>query len=382
MHKEGVSVPAEIKHFEKTNEEQEHNPVAVGAAQSGENRPDSKTQEQNSETLMDFVNELMSYFDSRPVEVIPKTGKISAEQVWEKVLEKFPDAEKIIVCDFPIEESGEGKNIVGGLQFGNIINIDHHHDLPEMKRHISSTNLAIEWVRENGIAPDNYPVVINHLDTDSFLSACIVRGFMAPEYIYGEAAIAADHTGEANEIADFFNPMDQIKKEGNEKFRYILFNWLIHLIGDPKVRISKQTRSLLAQVVKDRSESKEMVESGKFDKAGSVYWSVMDKGLDSSFFPALLPDATVIATFYPNKSEIGGYKTKLRLGNAAPDGFDLLQLEIGSFDPNFGGRWNAGSNSRGGGTRLQPEKYIELLGQKTEELLEKLNATKHTEAES
>ena len=30
------------------------------------------------------------------------------------------------------------------------------------------------------------------------------------------------------------------------------------------------------------------------------------------------------------------------------------QHKIKLFDPNYGGRWNAGSNGRGGGTSLEP----------------------------
>jgi len=49
---------------------------------------------------------------------------------------------------------------------------------------------------------------------------------------------------------------------------------------------------------------------------------------------------------------------KIRLGQAAPAGLMLDKRKIQVFDPNYGGRWNAGSNGRGGGTSLDPRTYV------------------------
>lgn len=37
-------------------------------------------------------------------------------------------------------------------------------------------------------------------------------------------------------------------------------------------------------------------------------------------------------------------------------------------DPHYGGRWNAGSNGRGGGTHIPPRIYADLLRSKVAEL--------------
>lgn len=52
------------------------------------------------------------------------------------------------------------------------------------------------YVKEEGIASPADCVVINHTDCDSVLSSAIIRGILPPEKRFGDAAIAADHTGE------------------------------------------------------------------------------------------------------------------------------------------------------------------------------------------
>jgi hypothetical protein len=42
-------------------------------------------------------------------------------------------------------------------------------------------------------------------------------------------------------------------------------------------------------------------------------------------------------------------------------GSSLHDLGIAEFDPSYGGRWNAGSNERRGGTTLSPDEYREDL---------------------
>ncbi len=47
---------------------------------------------------------------------------------------------------------------------------------------------------------------------------------------------------------------------------------------------------------------------------------------------------------------------------AAPPGFTLFSLNLNeNLDPKVGGRWNAGSNKRGGGTSMPLEDYIAEL---------------------
>ena len=48
------------------------------------------------------------------------------------------------------------------------------------------------------------------------------------------------------------------------------------------------------------------------------------------------------------------WETKIRLGLAAPDGSSLFALGVLTAEPTFGGRWNAGSTKRAGGSRVTP----------------------------
>jgi hypothetical protein len=87
----------------------------------------------------------------------------------------------------------------------------------------------------------------------------------------------------------------------------------------------------------------------------------LDEAIDGEFFPASLPDASVILMASRRPKQEEGWNIKLRLGNAAPDGFNLHTLKLEEFDPKYGGRWNAGSNKRGGGTRLATEQYARRI---------------------
>lgn len=316
-----------------------------------------------------YIDGLVGFFDDHPVDVLPKTPKITAEELRDI----YPDVNNIVACDFYVEGAEDGTPIEGGIQMGNITNIDHHANLDSMKRHVSSTNLALEYVKTYGAVPEEDAVCINHIDADSFLSACIVRGFLSPQDVYGEAAIAGDHTGQSHDIADFLGPLGQIDKEGNEKFRYVLKNWLIHLLNDPELKVSKQITSLLEKEEKNRREASELVESGVFQRTDSgIHWAEIEKRIESSYFAAELPEAVLIVLFTPGKKDSGKTIAKIRLGNAAPQGFDIKKIKPEEFDPSYGGRWNAGSNSRGGGAEIRPDDYISQLDVRVKTVLSKL----------
>jgi hypothetical protein len=70
---------------------------------------------------------------------------------------------------------------------------------------------------------------------------------------------------------------------------------------------------------------------------------------------------------HPDRLEI-----KLRLGHAAPSGFSLHALGVRDFDAAYGGRWNAGSSRRGGGTKLPLDAFVARLETRVSEYLELL----------
>lgn len=282
----------------------------------------------------------------------------------EELKEKYPG--HIVALDFyleGIEEQGNLKDNV--LQIGDILNVDHHAPMQEFERKISSTNLAIEWVKKNGSLGKDWQVVINHMDCDSVLSALIMRGILPPDEKLDEAAIAADHTGAENEIADLLQAL-----EDKRDLAFSAKNLKAFL---EKQELDPEAKDLLQKRYADRAKASEVVKNGGVAFVGGVAFISLDEKIDSVFFPALISEAKVILVFSPHKKDIGKSEVKIRLGMAAPEGLTLHKLKIEDFDPTFGSRWNAGSNNRSSGVSSSIEEYAGLLNKKLQsfELKEK-----------
>jgi hypothetical protein len=254
----------------------------------------------------------------------------------------------VIVCDCKIEGVEAWEEKPWGYESGRVINIDHHAQTPLMRRYISSANLAALYVAQNGAAKSNETVIINHTDCDSVLSAAIMCGDVEPLPEYGEAAIAADHTGKVNPIADLLQALD-----AKRDYAFSLRNLRLLLDGSA---LDDEADVLLQKRHGKRALASKLVEDGKFTIQNGLAWAVLDDTIDSEFFPALLPDAIMIATFSPRPNEPGKWNAKFRLGTAAP-GTLWVEKIIQPIDAKFGGRWNAGSNKRGGGSSISPSQY-------------------------
>lgn len=98
----------------------------------------------------------------------------------------------------------------------------------------------------------------------------------------------------------------------------------------------------------------------------SVAVGVLEHALDGELFPALLPEAVVIMLAVRRADDRRRWDVKLRLGAGAPAGFSLHRLALRELDPGYGGRWNAGSNRRGGGTSMPPERWAAELARRVE----------------
>ncbi len=269
---------------------------------------------------------------------------------------------KIAALDFyikGIEEKGHWDGDV--LCLDGILNIDHHAPVEEFVKYVSSTNLAIAWVKKNGILDKNYTVVLNHTDCDSLLSSFVIRGIFSPYERFGEAAIAADHTGEENEIADLLQAL-QYKRD----LEFSVRNLKLLLEGKD---LEAEAQKLLEKTFIDRKKAREIVEGGGMINLGGIIYAQLDKKVESSYFPALIPNAHVILLFSPHEKNIGNWEAKIRLGMAAPSGLTLSKLEIEDFDPSFGYRWNAGGNNRGSGTSLSVKEYAQRLNVKLQKFL-------------
>lgn len=286
----------------------------------------------------------------RPITLLEEFSDITAEDLEAR----FPDGRPIVVCDFGVTGIEAGEEIPGGYRHGRILSIDHHVPNERMARRISSTTLAIEQARSDEGFPEDSNVVIHHTDCDSILSSLIARGFLPPEDRFNDAAIAADHTGEENDISDLLGSLMQ-----RRDLEFSMRNLEALLHGAP---LDSDALKALEQRKSEREEAAKLVASEALRKTGNVYYVWTKSRPDAALFPALLPDAAVVIVGSPMKHDSGKSVIKIRLGMKAPEGFMLNTLDL----PDFGGRWNAGNTKRHGGTAIPIEEYAELVREKLE----------------
>lgn len=302
--------------------------------------------------------------------ILPLRNEVTAKEVEEAC----PGSRTIVACDFYVNgvEDGsilsgneQGRSQPAGLRLGRILNVDHHAPIDAMRQPITSTQLATRYLAD-GFQPmrAHAPwVVINHTDCDSVLSSALMMGLLEADEELVEASVAADHTGEANAIADLLQALDE-GREGNrtdEQYLESLRNLLLLREGKPLELCAKRALDLR---LGRRAAAKRLVDAGRFRVDGEVAWVTLDEEFDGSFFPALLPDAAVIMLATRHSQRPDRWVMKLRLGAAAPLGLTLHSLGIHDWDPAYGGRWNAGSNKRGGGTAIDPADYAALIARR------------------
>jgi hypothetical protein len=268
----------------------------------------------------------------------------------------------VVACDFYVEAAESAEPVTGGYRFGKVLNIDHHASTTDMARQVSSTNLALERIRACGREPDNSLVVISHTDCDSVLSSGIMSGHLPPDDTFGDAAIAADHTGEPNDLADLLQGLDDRwdKKKPRDPLYFI--DVARRFVNEGECSLDAAGRAALVSRRRKRVAAAAAVARGDVTVIDGLGFGLPTEKLDGEFFPDLLSDALVIVVMTPRRGEPSRWNTKIRLGPAATAGSSLHQLGIREFDRAFGGRWNAGSNTRNLGTSIHPEAYkAELL---------------------
>ncbi len=234
-----------------------------------------------------------------------------------------------------------------------ILNIDHHAEDERFFRHVSSGNLAIKYVEAHGVLADGVPALINHTDCDSILSAAILTGLLPPDVKFAKAVIAADHTGEPNSIADLLQAFDAMRD-----VEFSLRNLELLL---QEASLEEAAINLVEKRDRERAFATSLVESGRFRMIGAVAVAKLggDERIASEFLPGLLPAARIIISAAPMAN--GRWETKVRLGLAARKEETLFSLHISRLEPAFGGRWNAGSTKRSGGSEIDPIVLAERL---------------------
>ncbi len=261
---------------------------------------------------------------------------------------QFTEGPPTVACDcYVVGIERFAERVPWGWRLGRHENVDHHAPVAHMARPISSTNLALVRVEACGpVAPDT-TVLITHTDADSILSAGIVSGLLPPKPEYGDAAIAADHTGEPHPIADLLQALDPLRSIADS------FNALAILEDGGPLPEWAATELAKRHALRERT----VALMPNFVMHHGVAWAAFDHAVAGEFLPLHLPEAQVIVVGYPMPNREGRWTIKVRLGHAAPTGTTLNTLRLTEIDPAYGGRWNAGATKRGGGSAIGPEEW-------------------------
>lgn len=274
---------------------------------------------------------------------------------------KFP-GKKIIATDFIITEAlnhdSRLKPEYFGYRYKNIYNIDHHAPSKRMAKIITSTDLALKFIRrQKQLNPKDWRIVIHHFDTDSILSSAVLSGILPPLKIFSQAALDSDHLGAVNLIADL---LDAIKDKRDLK--YSLKNLELLLTNKP---LPKEVKKELLKIKQDRLLATKAVKNGLFKNIGSVYYAPFKHKISSSYFVPLIPKAKAILISMPHPKNPKKLEIKMRLGLS---GYGKIMLNRIKFnkreDFNWSGRWNAGSNRRRNGTDKSLEQCAEIISKK------------------
>lgn len=298
---------------------------------------------------------LIEKFNDRPVLFLPEKSVVTYEEVEAVRVES--GAEVIYACDFCIEgiETFEKE---GYFEEGKVVNIDHHSESPNYKRHVSSANLAIKYIENHPDFLQGSRALTHHTDCDSVLSTALMSGIIPPDERFGIAAIAADHTGMPNEIADVLQALkdgsdgesgEKSTPENNKrKYLYSLEQLQNLLIGK---ELDGKAQELYQKRLEERELLRNMMSEGRFKVVGEdgdvVYLESEQEKFDATLLIGLFPLAKII--FTARQSDDGKTIANVRLGLAASPSADVRDIMNAIHEP-FGGRWNAGANRRMGGS--------------------------------
>jgi len=260
-----------------------------------------------------------------------------------------------VACDFYVDGVERASEIPGGWRMDSILNIDHHAPNQKMYGFTTSTQLACDYIRAFGPVPPHWLIVANHLDADAFLALMILMGRIKPEGRYIQAAVAADHTGEPDQIGDLLNAIADLRDVDLGQ------RSLAALAADRPFEGAVEKK--LQHRYGERMRVAELIEDGTFRFQDGIAYATLDAPVDDmAMLVPLLPKSKLIVIFSSLGPET--YLVKMRLGLAAPMNMNLHTLKIQTFDPIFGGHAGAGTNKRGGGTNIPPEQYLDLLERK------------------
>lgn len=309
---------------------------------------------------------LIEKFNEHPVLFLPEKSVVTYEEVEAARAESGADI--LYACDFCIENI-EPFEKEGYFEEGQVINIDHHSEPMNYKRHVSSANLALEYIKNHPDFLQGSKALTHHTDCDSVLSTALMSGIIEPDERFGIAAIAADHTGMANEIADVLQAVkDGPDGDGGEKAtpednkrKYLYSLGQLQNILSGK-ELDSKAQELYKKRLEERELLRNMIDGGRFQVVGEggeiVYLESEQEKFDATLLIGLFPQAKVI--FTARQGSDGKTIANVRLGLAAPNGTDVRDIMTAIGEP-FGGRWNAGANRRKGGSNYSAKEIAEKM---------------------
>jgi hypothetical protein len=290
--------------------------------------------------------------------LIEERSGMTADQVLAAISANTSvSGDQVVVLDFPLCSTVDTENellaqkeLIGYVARNGIKQIDHHASDPRFYRFISTTPLVEQYLKAGGVFSESTVLVLNHTDTDSILSVMIATGIikMYQQDLIAqavEAAIAADHTGAANQLADTLN--------GLEKYRDVTLSVkaalaiLYHQAENPIAIAGRRDRE------QQRALALEAVRLGEFTQVEPrqsgvyVHVSASNEPLRTELLVDALPAASLIitaalSTFPTASGHRPSYVYKLRAGRNWPKGRSITELDLEL----FGGRWNAGGTLR------------------------------------
>lgn len=267
------------------------------------------------------------------ITLLPESGRPTLTQ-----LPIPPDESGWVVCDFFPFDAPLGNPESWGYDLGPGHLVDHHAPDARWERHISSGNLAVEWIRNH---PSPNRIFVNHTDCDSVVSAGIVAGILPPSAEFEAAVIAADHTGEANEIADL---LQSIHEQRDLEFSFDCLSRLLEGRALPEA-----AQRALDQRVEHRADARILSKRPLYVSEKVVTFEAEDQ-MEAELLAGLVPEGWVMLLSVPHPHVTGHRSTRVRLTPHAPAGLSLHSLPLIDIIPGYGGRWNAGSNKRSGGS--------------------------------
>ncbi len=280
-------------------------------------------------------------------------------------------AELFVVDQKVAEIESRGERLPYGYRvssgYTHITVIDHHVADPYFER-LSTGNLVLEFFKYH---PDGPPsearILITHGDCDSVLSAGMLLKAIPPLPEFGEAVMSADHTFEANLIADLLQSIEGFPPIGGGTMALIDEGDCSKLT--PSIELSfkslgqllqgKKLDDCVSHAFEGRLSARSAWESRLHN--GEIRWypngtvvSVIPGKLTQDPYPEflkiLIPDVSLILVFHQVPEKDNFLQVRALTGNSIPGHLSLGDESIITQElvPKFGGRKDAGSNRRGG----------------------------------